>query len=178
MVFGVFGHVVGGHPNSFAGYFQGRLAASAKLFQIDHPLDPANKYLNHSCVESDEMKNVYDGVATCNSKGEALVTLPEWFEALNGQFRYQLTCIGGYAPVYIAEKIRNGRFKIGGGTPGLEVSWQVTGVRQDAYARTYPLVVEEEKSSRARGNFLHPELFGMDDRHAIHPSRVKAPPRP
>lgn len=177
-VFGVFGQVAGGDASSFAGYFLGRLGASIKLFQIDHPLDPANKFLNHSCVESDEMKNVYDGVAFCDSKGEAWISMPNWFEALNGQFRYQLTCIGGYAPVYISQKLQNGRFKIAGGSPGLEVSWQVTGVRKDAYAQANPLVVEEAKKGFARGKYLHPELFGGDDRDAISPSRMKTSSAP
>ena len=44
-------------------------------------------------------------------------------------YRYQLTCIGAHAPIYIARKIEDNAFAIAGGTPGLEVSWQVTGRR-------------------------------------------------
>jgi hypothetical protein len=48
-------------------------------------------------------------------------------------FRYQLTCIGGSALVYISEEIKNNRFAIAGGKQGLKVSWQVTGIRKDPY---------------------------------------------
>lgn len=109
----------------------GVLEKPGGLFKIDHPLDPANQYLNHSFVESPDMKNIYDGAVTLDGNGEAAVQLPAWFEALNRHFRYQLTGIGGYAPVYIAAEIHGNQFKIAGGKPGLKVSWQVTGIRQD-----------------------------------------------
>lgn len=141
-------------------YVSGSVNGSLKNFRIDHPLDPANKYLNHASVESSEMKNIYDGVAILDGAGNATVQLPDWFEAVNGEFRYQLTCIGGFAPVYIAEEISSSHFVIGGGKPGMKVSWQVTGVRHDAYAQAHPLVVEEQKTEKERGRFVHPDLFG------------------
>lgn len=91
------------------------------------------------------MKNVYDGVISLNETGEVWVELPEWFEALNKDFRYQLTCIGGFANVYIKEEIQNNRFKISGGRPDLKVSWQVTGIRDDAFARANRNPVESMK---------------------------------
>jgi hypothetical protein len=57
-----------------------------KFFKIDHPLDPVQKYLYHSSVESSDSKNIYDGVIILDSNGEAVVALPEWFEALNRDF--------------------------------------------------------------------------------------------
>jgi hypothetical protein len=123
----------------------GMLQAESKQFRIDHPLDPENKYLHHTSVESPEMKNVYDGVINLDEKGEAWIELPEWFEALNKDFRYQLTCIGGFANVYIEEEIQNNRFKIAGGRPDLKVSWQVTGIRDDAFARANRNPVESMK---------------------------------
>ncbi len=33
----------------------GAITAGVKDFKIDHPLDPTNKYLYHSSVESSEM---------------------------------------------------------------------------------------------------------------------------
>jgi trimeric autotransporter adhesin len=129
-------------------------------FKIDHPLDPANKYLYHSFVESPDMKNIYDGVASLDGNGEAVITLPDYFGALNRDFRYQLTTIGGFAPVYIAEEIQNNQFKIAGGKPGLKVSWQVTGTRQDAFANAHRIQAEVEKAPADRGHYLHPELFG------------------
>jgi len=145
----------------------GLILGGVKAFRIDHPLDPANKYLHHVSVESPEMKNVYDGVAVLDHNGEAVVQLPEWFEALNQEFRYQLTCIGGFAPVYIAEKIKRNRFKIAGGSPGLEVSWQVTGIRQDAFALAHPILVEEDKPEAERGFYLYPKLFGQPQEEGI-----------
>ncbi|MGE0886855.1 MAG: hypothetical protein AB7P14_25320 [Blastocatellales bacterium] len=86
-----------------------------------------------------------------------------YFQALNKNFRYQLTCLGNYAPVYIAKNIQGNRFKIAGGQPGLEVSWQVTGIRQDAWANQHRVVVEEEKPPQERGSYLHPESFGQPE---------------
>jgi hypothetical protein len=75
-------------------------------FKIDHPLDPANKYLCHSFVESPDMKNLYDGVVVLDNKGKAVIELPDWFGILNKDFRYQLTDIGSPGPnLYIAEEI-------------------------------------------------------------------------
>ncbi|MBI3949883.1 MAG: hypothetical protein HY314_05455 [Acidobacteria bacterium] len=136
--------------------------------RLDHPLDPANKYLNHASVESPEMKNLYDGIAVLDVNGEAVVTLPGWFEALNKDFRYQLTAIGAPGPnLYVAEEIKDNRFKIAGGIPGMKVSWQVTGNRQDAWAKAHPVVVEEDKSDAERGHYLSPELFGQPKENSI-----------
>lgn len=139
----------------------GTLTKSGGAFKIDHPLDPANKYLYHSFVESPEMKNVYDGVVTLDAQGEAVVSLPHWFDALNTSFRYQLTPIGAPAPnLYIAAEISNNHFKIAGGAAGMNVCWQVTGNRQDAWAKAHPIPVEQDKSGSAKGHYLHPALYG------------------
>lgn len=157
----------------FAGLFvgdvhvSGTFSASSKEFVIDHPLDPANMYLRHSCVESSDMKNVYDGIALLDEEGEAWIELPDWFGALNSTFRYQLTCVGGYAAVYIAEEINDGRFLIAGGHPGLRVSWQVTGIRQDAWAKANRRPVEAYKLPQNRGTFIHPEAFGFSEQFAV-----------
>ena len=156
-----------GGRNPTAGYFQGSvsvvgtLTKSAGSFKIDHPLDPTNKYLYHSFVESPDMLNIYNGIATLNEQSEAIVEIPEWFEALNRDYRYQLTCLGQYAPVFIAEKINEGKFKIAGGQLGQEISWMVTGIRQDAYAKAHPIPVEEAKSEGEKGKYLHPEIFAQ-----------------
>lgn len=113
------------------------------------------------------MKNVYDGVVTLDANGEAIVQLPEWFEALNQDFRYQLTCIGGFAPVYIAKEISGNRFKIAGGMPGMKISWQVTGVRHDVYANAHRVQVEEEKTGDERGKYLHPKEWGQPESMGI-----------
>jgi hypothetical protein len=145
-----------------AGHFDGNVSIAGTLtktagsFRIDHPLDPNNKYLLHSFVESPDMKNIYDGVVEIGENGEAEVLLPDWFEALNESFRYQLTCIGGYAPVYVAREISANRFTIGGGKPGMKVSWQVTGTRHDEYAVRHRIPVEERKVGAEIGS-RHPD---------------------
>jgi hypothetical protein len=141
-------------------------------FRVDHPLDPANRYLNHSFVESSERKNVYDGVAVLDARGEAVVALPAWVEATNRDFRYQLTSIGAAAPgLHVSREISRGRFRIAGGKPGMRVSWQVTGVRRDVWAEANPLVVEERKTGTERGCYLHPELHGHPEARVIERAR-------
>lgn len=181
--FGVVGMTVRGYtavlgltfkPNGLAGYFSGDVEVtgtinkSATMFKIDHPLDPANKYLFHSGVESPDMKNLYDGVAVLDAQGEIIVELPLWFEALNQEFRYQLTPIGAPGPnLYIAEEISDQQFKIAGGTPGMKVCWQITGSRKDAWAQAHPLIVEQEKSATERDHYLHPEVHGHSQEQSI-----------
>jgi hypothetical protein len=153
----------------------GNLSKGSGSFKIDHPLDPANKYLSHSFVESPDMMNIYNGVAVLDSKGKASVNLPEYFQALNSDFRYQLTAIGAPGPnLYVAEEISGNRFKIAGGKPGAKVSWQVTGVRQDAYAKAHRINVEEDKPAQQRGHYLHPELFGATEKEAVGATNLPA----
>lgn len=160
--------IYGSSPDGFAGYFSGNVRVTGSIekaggsFKIDHPLDPENRYLLHSFVESPEMLNVYNGNATLNGAGEAVVALPDWFQALNSDFRYQLTAIGGPGPnLHIAQEIAGNTFRIAGGAPGMRVSWQVTGVRNDAWARTNRIPVEMIKEGDERGRYLHPEAFGV-----------------
>jgi len=164
--YGVYGEEEAGGTGA-AGYFWGDVEITGNLTggkggsKIDHPLDPEHKYLQHNWVESSDMMNIYNGNVLLDRNGEAWVELPDWFEALNRDFRYQLTCIGGFAPVYVGEKISGGRFRIAGGSPDMEISWQVTGIRQDAFARQNPLEVETEKQAQERGKYLHPEAWGF-----------------
>jgi hypothetical protein len=138
----------------------GSVSKGGGSFKIDHPLDPANKTLSHSFVESPDMMNVYNGVVRVNRLGHAVVTLPTYFEALNRDFRYQLTAVGAPAPnLHVWRKVAGNTFEIAGGKPGMEVSWQVTGVRQDAYANARRIPTEELKPEAERGTYLHPDLF-------------------
>jgi hypothetical protein len=153
----------------FAGVFEGdvlvvgTLMKTAGSFKIDHPLDPENKYLSHSFVESPDMKNVYDGLATTDAEGFAAVELPDWFEALNRDFRYQLTVLGdgAWARARVFSRIEGNRFVIQTDQPWIEVSWQVTGIRQDAYAEKHRIPVEEWKPEAERGTYLNPEAWGQ-----------------
>jgi hypothetical protein len=138
----------------------GNVSKSGGSFKIDHPLDPANKYLYHSFVESPDMKNIYDGTIVTDGGGLATVTLPDWFEALNSDFRYQLTVIGQFAQAIVASEINNNSFTIQTDKPNVKVSWQVTGIRQDAWAKAHRIPVEEDKAQADQGHYLHPELFG------------------
>jgi hypothetical protein len=158
----------------WAGRFGGNVEVTGTLskgggsFKIDHPLDPENKYLCHSFVESPDMMNIYNGNIALDKNGEAWVELPVWFESLNNDFRYQLTAIGAPGPnLYISQKIVQNRFKIAGGSAGMEVSWQVTGVRHDPFAETHRIVVEVEKTGQERGKYLYAREYGMPENMAV-----------
>ena len=166
-------HVDGKGGGHFAGNVQvdgnlnvsGTLSKGGGSFKIDDPLDPANKTLSHSFVESPDMMNIYNGIVHLDTHGEAWITLPQYFEALNRDFRYQLTSVGAPQPrLYIAREVKGNRFKIAGGKANAKVSWQVTGIRQDAWANAHRIPNEEDKPVEQRGTYLHPELFGAADK--------------
>jgi hypothetical protein len=172
---------------SYAAYFDGyvyvvgTLSKSSGSFMIDHPLDPANKYLYHSFVESPDMMNIYNGNVVTDGSGTAIVTMAAWFEALNMDFRYQLTAIGQPAQAWIASELANGSFTIKTSKPGVKVSWQMTGIRQDAWANAHRIQVEEDKTPQDQGHYLHPELFGHAGEPNIaemhHPRQPTTTPR-
>jgi hypothetical protein len=188
------------NDNDYAAILNGKVQITGNLekaggsFKIDHPLDPASKYLCHSFVESPDMKNVYDGVVVLDNKGKAEIELPDWFGILNKDFRYQLTAIGAPGPnLYIAEEIsdmatttntkynksssnkdknknknnNNSHFRIAGGNSGMKVSWQVTGIRKDPWANANRIEVEEDKPTKERGYYLHPDLYGQPEENGI-----------
>jgi hypothetical protein len=146
----------------------GTLSKSGGSFKIDHPVDPENRTLSHSFVESPDMMNIYNGNVILDRAGRAVVQLPEYFQALNREFRYQLTPIGAPGPnLYIEQKISGNQFIIAGGRPAMEVSWQVTGVRKDAWAEKFRIPVEELKRPEDRGYFLNPEAFDLPAERGI-----------
>jgi hypothetical protein len=138
----------------------GSLSKGSGSFKIDHPLDPYNKYLYHSFVESPDMMNVYNGNITTNAQGEAVVEMPDWFEALNKDFRYQLTVIGEFAQAIVGKKLANNQFSIKTDKPGIEVSWQITGIRKDQFAEENRIPIEEDKKGEEIGTLLHPSKAG------------------
>jgi hypothetical protein len=155
----------------------GNLSKGGGMFKIDHPLDPANKYLSHSFVESPDMMNIYNGLVTLDAHGSAWITMPDYFEALNRDFRYQLTSIGRPQPsLYIGKELAANRFKIAGGEPGGRVSWQVTGIRHDAYADAYRIPTEEDKPAVEQGYYLHPEVFGQPASKSVQAINRKGSP--
>jgi len=133
----------------------GTLNANTKNFKIDHPLDPREKYLFHASVESPDMMTVYNGNIITDAGGEAVVQLPTYFEALNRDYRYQLTPIGVFAQAIVAEEIVENRFTIRTDQPYVKVSWQVTGIRQDRWAKDNPLIPEMEKPKEEQGTLMH-----------------------
>lgn len=152
----------------------GNLSKGGGSFKIDHPLDPLNKYLYHSFVESPDMMNVYNGNIVTDKKGQGIVTLPDYFEALNRDFRYQLTVIGQFAQAIVARKIAHNRFIIKTNRPSVEVSWQITGIRQDPYANAHRIPVEEEKPGAERGSYLHPDAYPVKDKDVRAVAEVPA----
>jgi hypothetical protein len=119
------------------------------------------------------MMNIYNGNVTTDGKGEAVVTLPDWFEALNRDFRYQLTTIGRQADAWVAREIEGNTFAIQTDKPNVKVSWQVTGVRQDPYANAHRIPVEEDKPADERGKYLHPEEWSRPESLGVEYERVQ-----
>ncbi len=166
---GVYG-VTDSQDWGYGGFFWGRTtvvgdfsASGNKSFIIDHPLDPANRYLYHFTQESPEVQNVYNGVVTLDEDGLAVVFLPDYFSSLNkAPYRYQLTPIGAPMPnLYIAEEIQENSFTIAGGSPFQKVSWEVTAVRNDPYLRDHPVMTEQEKPEDEQGTYIYPEGYGQ-----------------
>jgi hypothetical protein len=176
--------VVGANDLGYAGLFFGNVKVSGALtvtgalhkggggFRVDHPGDPESKYLSHSFVESPDMMNVYSGTVTTDGHGNARVELPDYFEALNRDVRYQLTAVGQFAQLMVSQEINRNEFAIRSDVPHVKVCWQVTGVRKDAWAEAHRIPVEEDKPPAEKGRFLHPELFGHKD--GVHRSNRRS----
>lgn len=140
----------------------GTLSKSAGSFIIDHPLDPENKVLRHSFIESPEMMNIYKGRAKLEN-GKLIIKLPDYFDALNhpeGR-EINLTPVNGWSPLFLEGKIKNNQFVVKttkDGNPEQEFSWIIYAVRNDEYAKSHPIVVEEEKGVNngfKKGEFLY-----------------------
>lgn len=171
---GVYGSASGGAID-YAGYFNGNvhvagtLSKAAGTFKIDHPLDPANKYLSHSFVESPDMMNVYTGTITTGENNEAIAQLPDYFEKLNINYTYQLTVIGQFAQAIVLQEIKGNRFTIKTDKSHVKVSWLVTGVRNDPYAQEHRVVPEENKKSGERGKYLYPQGYHASEEQSLIP---------
>ncbi len=176
--YGVYGQ--SSSPSGWGVWSQGRFGASGtKSLCIDHPDDPANKYLLHYSAESPEVINFYSGNAVLDTRGEAVVTLPCYFSRMNKDPRYALTPVGAPMPgLHVAEEIpavvlaagadaRPGEstvacsFRIAGGAPGKKVSWRVEAVRNDQWVRACGAPVEVDKQGAEKGTYQYPEFYGQ-----------------
>ncbi|MCL6624385.1 MAG: hypothetical protein K6T17_07200, partial [Fimbriimonadales bacterium] len=169
--YGVFGE----EPSGGAGhavFASGTLAASGtKSFQIDHPLNPENYYLNHFCTEGPEPMNAYSGNVITDEKGYATIQLPDYFESINRDFRYQLTVIDNSDDFILAKVVReiqNNQFVIRTSKPHVKVSWEVKAIRNDRYVQKYGFQTVQEKEDEIKGKYVHPELYGMPKEYGIH----------
>jgi hypothetical protein len=175
---------VWGISSAYAGYFNGNVTVVGNLnvtgtknFQIDDPLDPANKYLVHAAIESDQALDVYSGNVTTDGSGLAVVQLPAWLDEINTDFRYQLTVVGEQdwdARAGVYHELANNQFTIRTDRPGVKVSWQVTARRDDPYMRAHPFQAEQAKSGEDQGKYVEPQAYGKSAADSI----VKTPPAP
>ncbi|MEK7628889.1 MAG: hypothetical protein AAB421_05780 [Patescibacteria group bacterium] len=146
----------------------GALSKGSGSFVIDHPLDPKNKLLYHSFVESPDVKNIYSGVVQLDENGEVTVYLPSYFPVLNMEYRYLASPLSSAMPnLHLQRGVRRvwltsePSFVLSGGIPHGEVSWQVTGIRKDPFIETYPIEVEVPKGPDQIvdiGECIHEEL--------------------
>ncbi len=152
-------------PQGTGVYCQGALQATGtKAFRIDHPSDPENKYLLHYCSEGPEPLNIYRGNVETDAAGFAVISLPPYFEDINRDATYQLTVIDSsddWVLAKVVQGVTNNAFTIRTSKPGVHVSWEVQGVRNDLYTRHYGAPVEVDKTDKDRGTYQHPELYGQ-----------------
>ena len=164
--YGVYGRSINNPSQTNYGvYSEGRLAATGtKQFQIDHPLSPETHYLNHFCTEGPEPYNAYSGNVVTDAHGYAVVRLPNYFEAINRDYRYQLTVIDAsddFVLAKVVQEIQNNQFVIRTSKPNVKVSWRVEAIRNDLWVQRYGYVTELEKPQWNQGKYLHPELYGL-----------------
>ena len=168
--YGVYGRSYS--PSGFGVYSAGDFAASGtKSFQIDHPLWPETHYLNHFCTEAPEPMNAYSGNVLTDARGYATVQLPDYFDSINRDFRYQLTVIDDsddFVLAKVVRKIQDNQFVIRTSKPRVEVSWEVKGIRNDSYVQRYGYETEQEKDDEVKGKYIHPELYGMPKEYGVH----------
>ncbi|RMG21988.1 MAG: hypothetical protein D6724_11245 [Armatimonadetes bacterium] len=182
--FGVYGHinssqsgaygVLGTEPTGGAGhavYAIGTLAATGtKSFQIDHPLDPENYYLNHFCTEGPEPYNTYRGNVVTDAKGYATIALPAYFDSINRDPTYHLTVVDDSDDFILAKvvrEIRNNEFTIRTSKPYVKVSWEVKAIRNDRWVQRYGFQTDQEKEDEIKGKYLNPELYGKPKESGI-----------
>lgn len=135
------------------------------LLQTDHPALQEDYLLQQAYLVGNERYVVQSGVATLDATGSATVTLPGYFRHFCSNYRYQLTPIGGYAQLYIAQPFEQDRFQIAAAedslAAGFQVSWQITGVRSDAVAERYPFADTLPKPYP--GTYIDTSVYRFED---------------
>jgi len=165
--YGVFGGNSIASPFGFAVFAQGDLAATGlKSFRIDHPFDPENKYLLHYAAESPMPQNFYVGNVVTDGNGYAWVELPDYFAAINANFKYQLTVVDdadsdGFVMAKVSKEISGNRFQVRTSAPNIKVSWEIKADRNDLYVRYKKPKDVVAKEGLERGTYQHPELYGQ-----------------
>lgn len=169
--FGVVGSTNGG--NNLGLFSTSDFAANGtKAFLIDHPLDPANKTLRHFCIESNEVLNMYRGVVELGANGQAVIELPDYFDAININPSYQLTPIGTPTQPYVLSEISNNQFIVSG-APNTKVSWTVHAQRNDPTIQYYNSTIDNYttnvrmKRPHEIGKYFTPEAYGQSKEQGI-----------
>jgi hypothetical protein len=165
---GIHGTETSSNAAALAGLFDGNVRINGDLtvtgtktgFRIDDPRDPAQRTLSHTPVETDALTVVYTGNVRTGRDGRATVRLPAYATTIAGHWRYQLTPIGRFGQAIVAREVRRGSFAVRTEHGSTKVSWTVTGLRRDAFARAHPFRAEQAKVGAERGRYLHPELYG------------------
>lgn len=181
---GVYGFMFN-QASDWAGFFDGDTRVNGFLqvtgdilkggtcFFIDHPLDPENKLLIHACVESPENLLIYRGKIRLGERGEAIVTLPNYFTALAKEHEATVTLTPVGRPFLVGYQWRSAYDSfIAYGEPDREVSWVVYADRDDpvVHQLTRPGEVEKEPTSKLcpRGKLLYASAYGYPESMAAH----------
>jgi hypothetical protein len=65
------------------------------------------------------------------------------------------------------KKLRGNQFAVRSSRGNLEVSWQITGIRHDAWAEKNRIPNSVDKPAAEKGKLLHPEAFGKAPEQGI-----------
>ena len=129
--------------------------------------------LRHYSMEADEVLNVYRGNIQLDATGKGVVQLKSYTQAINTNFSYQLTAIGGAMPsLHVSQGVDNqGQFIIQGGLPNHEVSWTIYAERNDVYMQNRPELRNPEVAKKPFnvGKYFHPQDYNLGEEYRIYP---------